>query len=147
MGKTIISEDIFPALVDVYNREGKTSAYDMIRNRYGVKNPFFVINRIKKCGKYTYDPENDRFSAADSDAANRVFMDLDELCGTIVSETAEKAGTIEDSRPAAMERLVHELISDRLMMLSRYITLDSSSRTIMIDQSSSSADGYRIVTH
>lgn len=65
MGKTIISEDIFPALVDVYNREGKTSAYDMIRNRYGVKNPFFVINRIKKCGKYTYDPENDRFSAAE----------------------------------------------------------------------------------
>lgn len=144
MGKTIISEDIFPALVDVYNREGKTSAYDMIRNRYGVKNPFFVINRIKKCGKYTYDPENDRFSAAESDAANRVFMDLDELCGTIVPETA---GTIEDSRPAAMERLVHELISDRLMMLSRYITLDSSSRTIMIDQSSLSADGYRIVTH
>ena len=144
MGKTIISEDIFPALVDVYNREGKTSAYDMIRNRYGVKNPFFVINRIKKCGKYTYDPENDRFSAAESDAANRVFMDLDELCGTIVSETA---GTIEGSRPAAMERLVHELISDRLMMLSRYITLDSSSRTIMIDQSSLSADGYRIVTH
>lgn len=143
MGKTIISEDIFPALVDVYNREGKTSAYDMIRNRYGVKNPFFVINRIKKCGKYTYDPENDRFSATESDAANRVFMDLDELCGTIVSETA---GTIEDSRPAAMERLVHELISDRLMMLSRYITLDSSSRTIMIDQSSLSADGYRIVT-
>ena len=116
----------------------------MIRNRYGVKNPFFVINRIKKCGKYTYDPENDRFSAAESDAANRVFMDLDELCGTIVSETA---GTIEDSRPAAMERLVHELISDRLMMLSWYITLDSSSRTIMIDQSSLSADGYRIVTH
>ena len=131
-------------MVDVFFFFKQKTAYEMIRNRYGVKNPFFVINRIKKCGKYTYDPENDRFSAAESDAANRVFMDLDELCGTIVSETA---GTIEDSRPAAMERLVHELISDRLMMLSRYITLDSSSRTIMIDQSSLSADGYRIVTH
>ena len=147
MGKTIISEDIFPALVEVYNREGKTSAYDMIRNRYGVKNPFFVINRIKKCGKYTYDSENDRFSDAEPDAADHVFMNLDELCGTIVPEAAENARSIEDSRPAAMERLVHELISDRLMMLSRYITLDSSSRTIMIDQSSLSADGYRIVTH
>lgn len=147
MGKTIISEDIFPALVEVYNREGKTSAYDMIRNRYGVKNPFFVINRIKKCGKYTYDSENDRFSDAEPDAADHVFMNLDELCGTIVPEAAENAGSIEDSRPAAMERLVHELISDRLMMLSRYITLDSSSRTMMIDQSSLSADGYRIVTH
>lgn len=147
MGKTIISEDIFSELVEVYNREGKTSAYDMIRNRYGVKNPFFVINRIKKYGKYTYDPENDRFSDVESDAADHVFMDLDELCGTVVPKATEKTGIIGDSRPEAMERLVHELISDRLMMLSRYITLDSSSRTIMIDQSSLSADGYRIVTH
>ena len=52
-----------------------------------------------------------------------------------------------DSRPAAMEKLVHELISDRLLTLSRYITLDSSTRTILIDQTSLSADGYQVVTH
>jgi hypothetical protein len=46
-----------------------------------------------------------------------------------------------------MERLVHELISDRLLTLSRYITLESSTRTILIDQTSLSADGYQVVTH
>ena len=47
----------------------------------------------------------------------------------------------------AMEKLVHELLSDRLLTLSKYITLDSSTRSILIDQTSLVADGYRIVTH
>ena len=38
-------------------------------------------------------------------------------------------------------------ISDRLLTLTRYITLDSSTRTILIDQTSLSADGYQVVTH
>jgi hypothetical protein len=45
-----------------------------------------------------------------------------------------------------MEKLVHELVSDRLLMLSKYIVLDSLARTIFIDQASLSADGYRVVT-
>ena len=52
-----------------------------------------------------------------------------------------------DTRPVAMEKLVRELIRDRLLTLSRYITLDSSTRTILIDQTSLSADGYQVVTH
>ena len=51
------------------------------------------------------------------------------------------------SRPAELEKLVHELISDRLLMLSRYITLDSASRTILIDRTSLETDGYQIVSH
>jgi hypothetical protein len=46
-----------------------------------------------------------------------------------------------------MEALVNELINDRLLTLSRYITLDTSTRTIIIDRTSLSADGYRVVTH
>ena len=46
-----------------------------------------------------------------------------------------------------MEMLVRELINDRLLLLSRYITLDTSAKTVIIDQPSLSADGYRIVTH
>lgn len=74
-------------------------------------------------------------------------MDLDELCGRTALSAAHQAEPVTDPRPAAMERLVHELISDRLLTLSRYITLDSSTRTILIDQTSLSADGYQVVTH
>ncbi len=75
------------------------------------------------------------------------FMDLDELCGTAVAKAPLVGEPITDSRPSAMEKLVHELISDRLRALSRYITLDSSTRTILIDRTSLTADGYQIVTH
>lgn len=43
-----------------------------------------------------------------------------------------------------MEKLVNELINNRLLTLSRYITLDGSSRTILIDRTSLSQDGLNI---
>ncbi len=46
-----------------------------------------------------------------------------------------------------MESLVKELISDRLLELSRYIVMDTSSRIIMIDVTTMEADGYQVVTH
>lgn len=74
-------------------------------------------------------------------------MNLDELCSTTAVTEGRPTHPATDLRPAAMEKLVHELISDRLLILSRYITLDSSTRTILIDQTSLSADGYQVVTH
>ena len=79
--------------------------------------------------------------------ADNVFMDLDELCGTAVATVKSPATTAADNRSGTMEKLVHELISDRLLTLSKYITLDSSTRTILIDQTSLSADGYQVITH
>ena len=147
MGKSIIGEEMFTEIIEQYNSGGKTAAYDYLRSKYGIKHPYFVINRIRECGKYKYDPDTDQFSKADKSMDDSVFMDLDELCGTSVFTAERPAKTVLDTRPVAMEKLVHELISDRLLTLSRYITLDSSTRTILIDQTSLSEDGYQIVTH
>lgn len=45
----------------------------------------------------------------------------------MVKSIAQKIGEINpiDMMPAAIEKLVHELFSDSLLMLSRYITLDT----------------------
>ena len=147
MGKTIIGEEAFSKIIEQYNSGGKTAAYDYLRSENGIKHPYFVINRIKKCGKYLYDANTDHFSGINTSVADGVFMDLDELCGTTALAAVRQPDPAADTRPAAMEKLVHELISDRLLTLSRYITLDSSTRTILIDQTSLSADGYQVVTH
>ena len=147
MGKTIIGEETFPKIIEEYNSGGKTAAYDYLRSHYGIRHPYFVINRIKECGKYSYDADTDRFTETITSDTDSVFMDLDELCNRTALSSERQAETVTDPRPAAMERLVHELISDRLLTLSRYITLDSSTRTILVDQTSLSADGYRVVTH
>lgn len=147
MSNAIIGEDMFPEIVDRYNAGGKTAAYDFLRSQYNIKHPYFVMRRVRECGKYTYDPDTDQFSGTDADSGGNVFMNLDELCGTSLVKVTSPVPPVADVRPSAMEKLIHELISDRLLTLSRYITLDSSTRTILIDQTSLSADGYQIVTH
>lgn len=147
MSSVIVKEEDFPEIVSRYNSEGKSAAYSYLRSRYNIKNPFFVMRRIRKSGKFDYDTETDRFLEPAGEVEEAVFMDLDELCGTAVSKANEPTGCVADARPSAMEKLVHELISDRLLTLSKYIILDSSTRTILIDQTSLSSDGYRVVTH
>lgn len=147
MSKTIIREEAFPEIIEQYNSRGKTAAYDYLRSRYEIKHPYFVIKRLKECGKYSYHADTDQFSAIGTSEADSVFMDLDELCAITVPAKACRTDPVTDTRATAMEKLVHELVSDRLLTLSRYITLDSSTRTILIDQTSLSADGYQVVTH
>lgn len=147
MSKTIIREEAFPEIIEQYNSGGRTAAYDYLRSRYGIKHPYFVIKRIKECGEYSYNVNTDQFSVTGKSAADSVFMDLDELCAITVSAMACRTDPAADTRSMSMEKLVHELISDRLLTLSRYITLDSSTRTILLDQTSLSADGYQVVTH
>lgn len=147
MGKVIIHEEVFPEIVERYNSGGRTEAYDFLRSRYGIKHPYFVINRIRECGKYNYDPETDRFDTGEATVADDVFMNLDELCAGTAVKPAQQAPPDVGSRPEAMEKLVRELISDRLLTLSKYVALDTSTRTILIDRTSMTADGYNIVTH
>lgn len=147
MGKTLIGVESFPEIVKMYNSGGKTAVYDYLRSCCGIKHPYFVMNRIRESGKYTYDPDTDKFSDAGVSTADNVFMNLDELCGTAVAAADSKVGYVNESKPIAMEKLIHELINDRLLTLSRYITLDSSTRTILIDRTSLSADGYQVLTH
>ena len=147
MGKAVIKENMFSEIVDIYNTEGKTAAYDLIRSKYGVKHPYLTITRIKKSGKYTYDPDADRFVGGMANAPDAVFMNLDELCGTSVVEAKNSVTEKSVIGRLSMDALVRELINDRLLMLSQYITLDTSTKTILIDQSSLAVDGYHIVTH
>lgn len=147
MGKTIISENMFPEIVELYNTEGKIAVYDMIRSQFGIKRPYFVLRRLKDSDAYKYDEENDRFISTQISAGDDLFMDLDELCGLRTHRRSAPVKLAAKDHMLTMENLVNELINDRLLTLSRYITLDSATRTIMIDQTSLTSDGYRVVTH
>ncbi len=47
----------------------------------------------------------------------------------------------------AMDKLIHELIGDRLLELSKYITMDASDRVVFIDKTAFVADGYQVILH
>lgn len=140
-----ITPDKYPEIIETYNSEGKTAAYDLIRSRYGIKNPTCVMKRLKNDSTLGYEVEADRFVTVNKNEAD-IFMDLDALCGnrSEVTPIAEKQ-PVRDERINAMESMIHSLISDRLLELSRYVILDPISRRILVDKSSMQADGYQVL--
>ncbi len=46
-----------------------------------------------------------------------------------------------------MEKLVKELLGDRLLELSRYVIPDKINKTLIIDKTAISDAGYTMVTH
>lgn len=122
---------------------------DYIRTRYGLKNPWSVINRIRKISGYEYDEDNNRFSTPYTHNEEQIFMSIDDLCGVRDASNGkvqETAGP-SPSAPVSMDKLIHELISDRLLELSKYVTLETSSRKILIDRTSMAVDGYNVEIH
>jgi len=143
-----VSNEELIKVVQVYNDEGRTAAYDLLRSQYGVKNPYFVIKRIKNDPRFEYNQDRDCYLVHCQVDTNDVFMSMEELCSPMVTKHVQPAEKqMINSRPAEMEKLIQELLGDRLLELSRYIALDSSSKTMMIDNTSLESAGYRVITY
>ena len=81
-----------------------------------------------------------------TESEDKVFMTIDELCA---SNKNVKVSPVEQQpdKSKEMEKLIQELIGDRLLELSRYISINSISKTLIIDKTSLVRDGYRVTTH
>lgn len=135
-------------ITQIYNEQGRKAAYHLMTSVYEIKHPYAVMKRIRKHPKFTYDNVNDTYHYLEKTGAEEIFMSMDELC----SPTQVKYGQLQqkveiNNRTAEMEKLIQELLGDRLLELSKYITLESSTKTMIIDQTSIKKAGYRIITH
>ena len=81
-----------------------------------------------------------------TESEDKVFMTIDELCA---SNKNVKVSPVEQQpdKSKEMEKLIQELIGDRLLELSRYISINSISKTLIIDKTSLVRDGYQVTTH
>lgn len=141
-----VDESDFGEIVSVFNTNGRKAALQYIREKFDMNYPGTVLKRIENSSEYSYDKSSRQFIINACNDGSELFLSMDELCGK--SAKASTIGTHTDAqREAALERLTRDLIKDRLLELSKYIMLDSVSRTIIIDRTSITADGYKIVTH
>ena len=129
-------------IAKIYNEDGRQAAYELIRS-HGVKQPYALLKRMKKHPKFVYDKDKDTFIYQDHSDSDDVFMSMEELCSPMTIEPSLKT----DDRSIAMEKLIQDLLGDRLLELSKFITLESSSKTMMIDQTSLRNEGYKIVSY
>ena len=147
MGK--ISDNELKELAQIYNEKGKKELYTLLIEKYEIKNPTCVFNRMCKKPVLAYDKEQDCFfTEQNAVKPEDVFMSMDELC-TPKTPVYPKStsGICEQNRNEAMEKLIKELISDRLLELRRYVTLDYASKIMHVDESSLKKDGYKLLVH
>ena len=92
---------------------------------------------------YNYD--TDRFES-DSRKEDDIFLNLEMLCENKIETSDRSEGAISrNDRIKAMENMVHSLISDWLLELSKYVLLDPIGKRILIDKSSMQTDGYQVL--
>ena len=107
-----ITPDKYPQIIAVYNTEGKTAAYDLMRSCYEIKNPTCVMKRMKADKSLGYNYDTDRFES-DSRKEDDIFLNLEALCENKVETADRSEGAINrNDRIKAMENMVHSLISD-----------------------------------
>ena len=145
---TKINNQELRLLAEKYNSDGKQAMYAYLQSEYGIKNPTCTFKRMKKHPELGYHPEKDRFlfDENSTESEDKVFMTIDELCA---SNKKVKESPVEQqpNKSKEMEKLIQELIGDRLLELSRYISINSISKTLIIDKTSLVRDGYRVTTH
>ena len=144
-----INEEKLPELARIYNKDGKSVLYRELRNTHGIKYPVTVLARMKKAIALGYNEATDVFELkAMKNLDEDLFISIDELCSPMKPQHVMTKDTTDSiPKTAAMEKLVKELLGDRLLELSRYVILDTISKTLIIDKTAISDAGYTMVTH
>ena len=144
-----IKDRNLPELAEIYNSGGKDALYKKLRETFGIKYPWSTLARMKDVDHLGYDEATDRFSVEQCNQADEnLFMSMDELCSPVRPQHVYEKKTEQNAPKAeAMEKLVKELIGDRLLELSRYVVMDTLNKTMIIDKTALTDAGYTLVTH
>ena len=136
-------------LAITYNTEGKDAMYSLIKEKYMVKNPSCVIKSMKKASYLAYHPENDRFMFGEQEEMeSNIFLNIETLCSrTSKSETSVTSIISEKHPQKSMDVLIQELIGERLLALSQYVSLDPNEKILRVDETWLKSDGYRLILH
>lgn len=133
-------------LAEIYNREGDRALRETLCSQYGVRKPYAIVRKMKLSAELHYDEVSDRF-LLDSGIVegDGVFLSMDELCaGAKAGASKNHKTNREPAQGEAMEKLIQTLIGDRLLELSRYVTLNTMSKTVALDRTALESDGYHL---
>ena len=126
----------FDKVVGIYNNEGREFAQKHLLNEYDMNlNIFF--RRIKQETNYSYRRKEKRFVINDTG-----FISIDDLCANKrVIKTSELVTATANN---TFEHLLFELMKDKLGEINKYIKLETSSRSVIVDLRSLNLAGYNV---
>ena len=135
-------------IAGIYNTEGKKKMYEVLREKYLISNPSQVFAVMKKAPYLLYDAKLDRFDIKDleTNEAN-IFLNIDELCSNGQKKPASKPAQKNHTSHKSMDAVIQELIGDRLLTLSQYVSLNTTEKILWIDETTLKNNGYQLILH
>lgn len=136
----------FHEFVNVFNEEGKNSAKILAKEKYG-KSFEFIQRKISKESSYYFNRNLRKYENKDKNIIEAKFMSIDELdsCRSEIKSLKHIEPLTGLSSNSSFDKLVNELIKDRLIELSKYVTIEHGSKNMIINSKAIKNDGYNLV--
>lgn len=135
-----VKKQDYEYIANIFNESGDKAAQEYIATTYGNKAPRGVISRIKKAPGFKYDEVNKKIIKVDL-TEEKIFIGLDELCNNTDSNKGESTLS-NDTAIKNIESLYMGLMQEKLLELMKYVRINHYSKTISIDNSALTTDGY-----
>lgn len=139
-----VKKQDYEHIANIFNESGDKAAQEYVATTYGNKAPRGVISRIKKAPGFKYDEVNNKIIKIDP-TEEKIFMGLDELCNNNNTDSNKGESVLSDDNSIKnIESLYIELIQEKLLELMKYVKINHYSKTISIDNSALTVDGYKV---
>ena len=126
----------FKVFVDIFNTQGKKAAVKHVTDIYGVRYDT-IVKRLRRDSEYIFDQSRDRYVFKSDNGSESPFLSVEELCKN------EKPKTQQMSSIDSAE-IISTLIRDKFFEISKYVTLENSSRKITLKLDDARNAGYDI---
>ncbi|MDP4182571.1 MAG: hypothetical protein Q8942_15965 [Bacillota bacterium] len=126
----------FKIFVDIFNNHGKQAAIEHVTETYGVRYDT-IVKRLRHDSEYIFDQSRDRYVLKSDNSSENSFLTVEELCHTDKHKTMQSDFIDSD-------KIISNLIKDKFFEISKYVTLENSSRKIILKLDTARAAGYYI---
>ncbi|MEQ8156852.1 MAG: hypothetical protein ABRQ25_18580 [Clostridiaceae bacterium] len=134
----------FDEFVCVNNEKGKAEAKILAREKYNLSFEQ-VKRRLLNGTDYYYDPKTRTYKHKEKLAYEAEFMSLEELDKKNFYQPLEKGIMGHKGPGSGFDELVQELIKDKIIELSRYISIDHRTRKLFVKTDTLNRDGFSLV--
>ena len=126
----------FKAFVDIFNTYGKKAAEKHVSETYGVRYDT-IVKRLRRDSEYIFDQSRDRYIFKSGLSTESTFLTVEELCKSEKPKHQQNNGMNCDE-------IISNLIKEKFFEISKYVTLENSSRKIILKLDAAKSAGYEI---
>lgn len=136
----------FPEFVNIFNTQGKDSARLLAREKYN-RSFEYIQRKVRYESDYYFDRTLKKYKNKDKNIIEADFMSLDELdnYGTQVAVSKNSEPLPGLSKDESFDQLINELIKDRILELSKYISISHETRQLTVKSKTIKNDGLSLI--